>query len=79
MNEIEYERLDYPDGEITYRKSMYKLRAGGESIQKVRMTGFCFRLPSTVNISKPKITVVTQEEYDSAYEKRVIWKSDEYR
>jgi hypothetical protein len=79
MNEIEYERLDYPGGEISYRKSMYKLRAGGDSIQKVHMTGFCFQFPLTINISKPKITIVTQEEYNSSYEKRVIWKSDAYQ
>lgn len=75
MSEIEYERVDYSDGEISYHKSMYKLRAGGKSIQKVHVTGFCFRLPTKISISKPKKTVVTKAEYDEAYAKRVVWKS----
>jgi len=74
MTEIEYERIEYTDGEISYHKSMYKLRAGGKSMQKVSMTGFCARLPTGIHLGKPKKIVVTKEEYDEAYSKRVIWK-----
>jgi len=74
---IEYEKIEYTDGEISYHKSFYKLRAGGKSIQKVRMTGFCARLPTKIHISKPKKTIVTKQEYEEAYAKRIIWKDVE--
>lgn len=77
MAKIEYERIEYADGEISYHKFVHKLRVNGKSTQKMRLSGFCFRLPTESYISRPTKTTVTKEEYDEAYKKRVIWKDEE--
>lgn len=73
MREFEYEKIEYTDGEISYHKFAYKLRAGGKSMQKFRVGGFCARLPIKTGAAKPKKTAVTKAEYREAYAKRVIW------
>ncbi len=73
MAKIQYERVEHNDGEISYHRSICELRASGKSIKKIRMSGFCARLPIPGYASKAKKMVVTKQEYYEAYAKRVTW------